>query len=215
MTCMVIGTFSKKISQKVARAWSRNLLYFFGVKVIVKGQDRLARGARYVFFANHQSALDIPILYAALLRPLCFIAKKELFMVPILGWGMAAIGHVRIDRSSPRKALDSLARGVDNLNRHGLSLVLFPEGTRSDDGTLGRFKQGSFALALDAGMPVVPVAIRKANERLPKKELLVRPGNVYVEICDPIDPAGMDKSGLADRVRTVIEKTINSADPLN
>ena len=131
-------------------------------------------------------------------------------MIPFFGWGMAALGHVSIDRSSPRKARQSIDRGVDHLKRHYLSLILFPEGTRSPDGKLGQFKQGSFALGLAAGVNVVPLAIRKASERLPKKSLIVRPGIVYLDIGDPFDPAGMEKDILADKVRGEIEKIVNS-----
>jgi 1-acyl-sn-glycerol-3-phosphate acyltransferase len=209
--CIVSGIFSRKLAQHFARTWCRHLLCLLGIRVIVKGGEKLAGRERYVFFANHQSALDIPILYSELPYPLCFIAKKELFLIPFFGWGMAAVGHVNIDRSSPRKARKSLARGVERLKRNFFSLILFPEGTRSVDGTLGEFKQGSFSLALEAGVTVVPVALRKANERLPKKSLRVIPGEVYLDICDPIFPAGMEKSELADRVKEEIERIVKSA----
>ena len=209
--CIVTGIFSRKLAQNIARAWCRHLLYLLGVRVNVSGGEKLQRGSCYVFFANHQSALDIPVLYSGLSYPICFIAKKELFRIPFFGWGMAAVGHVSIDRSSPRKALESLARGIERLKKSNSSLILFPEGTRSMDGTLGEFKQGSFSLALDAGVTVVPVVLRKANERLPKKSLLIRPGEVYLDICDPIVPAGMEKSELAGRVREEIAKIVESA----
>lgn len=209
--CMAGGIFSRRIAQNIGRAWSRHLLYMLGVRVNVKGAEKLAAGKSYVFFVNHQSALDIPVLYSGLSCPLCFIAKKELFMIPFFGWGMAAIGHVSIDRSNPRKARESLALGVEYLKKHSFSLVLFPEGTRSKDGTIGEFKQGSFTLALEAGVTVVPVALRKVNERLPKKSLLVRPGEVYLDICDPFVPVGMEKSELAGRVREEISGIVMSA----
>jgi 1-acyl-sn-glycerol-3-phosphate acyltransferase len=206
---MAGGLFSKRFAQFVARSWCRHLLFVFGVRIEVCGAEKLPRRDRsFVFFSNHQSALDIPILYSGLSQRLCFIAKKELFLIPFFGWGIAAMGHVRLDRSSARKARESLTRGVAHLKRHGLSLILFPEGTRSVDGRLGEFKQGSFALALDAGVPVVPVAIRKANERLPKKSLTLRPGKVYLDICDPIDPAGMERGELAAKVRGEIAKIV-------
>jgi 1-acyl-sn-glycerol-3-phosphate acyltransferase len=209
--CMATGLFARRLSQYIARAWCRHLLFMLGIRVIVKGGEKLARGEPYVFFANHQSALDIPVLYSGLARPLCFIAKKELFMIPFFGWAMAAIGHISIDRSSARKARGSLSSGVGRLKKNSFSLMLFPEGTRSTDGTLGEFKQGSFSLALDAGVPVVPVALRKASERLPKKSLLVNPGPVYMDIGDPIVPAGMEKGELADRVREAIAGIVTQA----
>jgi 1-acyl-sn-glycerol-3-phosphate acyltransferase len=206
--CIVTGFFSRRLSQSVGASWCRHLLFVLGVRVTVNGSEKLVPGGRYVFFSNHQSALDIPVLYSGLSRPLCFIAKKELFMIPFFGWGMTAVGHVSIDRSSPRKAKESLARGVEHLKKHSFSLILFPEGTRSRDGTLGEFKQGSFSLALEAGATVVPVALRQVNERLPKKSLLVDPGRVYLDICDPLDPGGMEKGELAKRVREEIEKKL-------
>jgi 1-acyl-sn-glycerol-3-phosphate acyltransferase len=209
--CVVSGVFSRRLSQYIGAAWSRHLLFILGVRVIVHGIEKLAPGEPYVFFANHQSALDIPVLFTGLARPLCFIAKKELFAIPFFGWGMAGMGHVSIDRSSARKARESLSSGVERLKKNSFSLILFPEGTRSADGTLGEFKQGSFSLALDAGVTVVPVALRKTSERLPKKSLLVNPGPVYVDICDPLVPAGMEKGTLADRVKEAIAGMVTKA----
>ncbi len=206
--CIVTGIFSKHVSQVVCRTWARLVVRFLGVRLRVCGREKIAPGERYVFFSNHQSSLDIPVLFAGLGHPVCFIAKKELFLIPIFGWGMAVMGHVRIDRANARKARESLTRGVRFLKRYRLSLVLFPEGTRSATGALGEFRQGSFALAREAGVAVVPVVIRKANERLPKKSLLVKPGEVYLDICDPIDMAGMEKSELAARVRKEIENVL-------
>jgi 1-acyl-sn-glycerol-3-phosphate acyltransferase len=179
-----------------------------GVRLQVTGREKLRSGERYLFFSNHQSALDIPVFYAALDRPLCFIAKKELFLIPFFGWGISVMGHVRIDRGSARKARLSLTRAVARLKRLHFSLILFPEGTRSVDGRLREFKQGSFALALEAGVWVVPVAIRKANERLRKKSLIVNCGPVLLDIGDPIDPAGMNKGQLSALVRDKIAEIV-------
>ncbi|MGA3051193.1 MAG: lysophospholipid acyltransferase family protein [Chitinispirillaceae bacterium] len=206
--CIVTGIVSKHAAQVVCRTWARLVLSFFGIRLHVTGREKLSPGKRYVFFSNHQSHLDIPVLFAGIGYPICFIAKKELFQIPIFGWGMAAMGHVRIDRANARKARQSLTRGVRLLKQHRLSLVLFPEGTRSATGMLGEFKQGSFALAQEAGVAVVPVVIRKANERLPKKNLVVKPGEVYLDICDPVDITGIGKNGLAAQVRKEIEKVL-------
>jgi 1-acyl-sn-glycerol-3-phosphate acyltransferase len=208
--CAVTGMFSRKLSQIIGSAWNRHLLWLAGVKVIVSGGERLEPRACYVFFSNHQSALDIPILYTALSHPLVFIAKKELFWIPIMGWGMHGMGHIVLDRSSARKARNALAIAVKRLQKNNLSLVLFPEGTRSADGKLGDFKQGSFTLSIEAGVPLVPVTIEKANERLPKKELLIRSGTVYVTIGNPINPSGKEKGELSAMVRAEIEHVIAS-----
>jgi 1-acyl-sn-glycerol-3-phosphate acyltransferase len=206
--CILTGVVSKHASQIVCRTWARLVIRFLGVRLRVCGLEKLTPGERYVFFSNHQSSLDIPVLFAGIGYSICFIAKKELFLIPFLGWGMAAMGHVRIDRTNARKARESLTRGVRRLKRHGLSLVLFPEGTRSRTGKLGEFRQGSFALAQEAGVAAVPVVIRKANERLPKKSLVVKPGEIYLDVCDPVDITGMEKSELAAKVRQTIEKVL-------
>jgi 1-acyl-sn-glycerol-3-phosphate acyltransferase len=204
----VTGIFSKTLAQIIGSAWNRHLLWLARITVCVKGREKLKSKTCYVFFSNHQSALDIPILYAAIRYPLVFIAKKELFRIPIMGWGMKGMGHIVLDRSNPRKARGALNLAVKRLKKSSLSLVLFPEGTRSVDGILGDFKQGSFALALEAGVSVVPVTIEKANKLLPKKGILIRSGTVSVTIGDPIDPKGMDKGALSAMVRSEIEKVI-------
>ena len=208
--CIVTGIFSKTIAQIIGSAWNRHLLWLARITIRVKGRENLRSKTCYVFFSNHQSALDIPILYAAIRVPLVFIAKKELFWIPIMGWGMKGMGHIVLDRSNPRKARGALNVAVRRLKKSSLSLVLFPEGTRSVDGKLGDFKQGSFALALEAGVSVVPVAIEKANDLLPKKGILIRSGAVIVTIGAPIDPRGMDKGELCAKVRSEIEKVITA-----
>jgi 1-acyl-sn-glycerol-3-phosphate acyltransferase len=206
--CFITGIFSKTLAQIIGSAWNRHLLRLARITIQVKGRERLKSKTCYVFFSNHSSALDIPILYTAINIPIVFIAKKELFWIPIMGWGMKGMGHIVLDRSNPRKARVALNLAVRRLKKSNFSLVLFPEGTRSVDGKLGEFKQGSFALALEARVSVVPVAIQKANELLPKKAIMVRSGTVFVTIGDPIDPKGMDKSELCARVRSEIEKVI-------
>jgi 1-acyl-sn-glycerol-3-phosphate acyltransferase len=206
--CAFAGLFSKRIAQGIGTAWNRHLLFIARIKVEVHGREKLADETCYIFFSNHQSALDIPILYAGLRTPLVFIAKKELFWIPLMGWGMHGMGHIVMDRSSARKARKALTLAVARLKRHHLSLALFPEGTRSFDGSLGVFKQGSFTLALEAGVQVVPVVIEKANERLRKKSIMIHPGKVKLTIGDPIKPEGMDKSQLMAKVQAEIQKVL-------
>lgn len=207
--CIILSAISRKTARSLGRAWNLHLLGFGGVKLEVRGADKLDMNARYVFVANHQSALDIPILIAGLKHQLSFIAKKELFMIPFFGWGIAAMGHIWIDRGNARKAHKSIERAVKRLHNENISLLLFPEGTRSLDGKLGEFKQASFTLALRAGVQVVPVAIRNAASLLPKSTFFIRPGTAYIEICDPINVAGVEttKGELSAKVREIL-KTI-------
>jgi len=202
-----VALVSRKLARKLTRLWNRNVLAIGGVRVKVVGADKLADGERYVFMSNHQSALDIPVIYAGLREQISFIAKKELFMIPFFGWGMWAVGHISIDRQNPRKAHASIARAVQRLNKENVSLILFPEGTRSKDGKVLDFKTASFTLALQAGVKLVPVAIRGAIDRLPPKSSRIVPGAVELVVGDPI-PAeelkGMSKAEICGKVRDVI-----------
>ena len=204
IVCAVTGLFSRRLPQIVGRSWMVLFLKLAGVRITVTGKEKLDKNECYVLFANHSSLLDIPVLFASVNNPLAFIAKKELFWIPVFGWGMKGMGHVSIDRASARKALGSFKKAATRLKRERLSLVLFPEGTRSVDGRLGEFKQGSFTIALDAGVRVLPVAISGTRLCLPKKKLLVRPGEVTIEIGDPFSADGMKKNELMARVREKI-----------
>jgi 1-acyl-sn-glycerol-3-phosphate acyltransferase len=202
---LLVGIFSRKVARYVALTWNFNLLWIAGIKLNVTGLEKLQKNKRYVFIANHQSGLDIPVLYAGLKRSISFIAKKELFYIPIFGWGMVVVGHIWIDRSNARKARDSILRAVKHLQKAQVSLILFPEGTRSVDGTVGEFKKGSFSLALQAGVEVVPVAIHDTMKSLPKNSLLVTPGTIHVDVCDPLDiSADETKSDISVKIRNII-----------
>lgn len=187
--------------------WARIWLALDGVRLRVEGLDKLDRTKRYVFVSNHQSAIDIPILYTALPFEIAFIAKKELFLIPFFGWGVASVGHIYIDRGNARKAHKSIMQAADSLRRKGLSLVIFPEGTRSPDGTVRTFKTGSFRLAIETGVDLVPVTIDGSCRVRPKGSLVPGPGDVVVRIGDPIPVQGYtkaDKHELAERVRGVV-----------
>jgi 1-acyl-sn-glycerol-3-phosphate acyltransferase len=208
--CPVIfltAIISRKFARKLARLWNRHVLAFGGVGVKVVGADKLDESERYVFMSNHQSALDIPIIYVGLREKISFIAKKELFMIPFFGWGMWALGHISIDRQNARKAHASIAKAVWRLNKQNVSLILFPEGTRSKDGKVLDFKTASFTLALQAGVKLVPVAIRGAIDRLPPKSSRIVPGTVELVVGDPIsveELKGMNKAEVCGRVREAI-----------
>jgi 1-acyl-sn-glycerol-3-phosphate acyltransferase len=203
--------FSRRAARKISRQWNRFVLAVGGVKVRVSGLDKLDKGERYVFMSNHQSALDIPIIYVGISEQISFIAKKELFMIPVFGWGMWAVGHISIDRESPRKAHASIAKAVQKLNKENVSLILFPEGTRSKDGKVLDFKTASFTLALQAGVKLVPIAIKNAINRLPPKTARIIPGEVFLEIGKPIaveEFQGMNKGEICGKVHGVIREMV-------
>ena len=191
-------------AHRCARAWAWLILKTSGVAVTVTGLERLDRHRSYVFAANHQSIYDIPIVFSALPFQLRIVAKQSLGRIPFMGWHLHLAGHLLVDRSRPGAAVvKKMARLVGA--RH--SLIVFPEGTRSVDGTIQRFKGGSFALAVEAGLAVVPITIGGSRHVMTKGELTVRPGAVSLIIHDPIETADVAREAvreMADRVRSVV-----------
>ena len=178
---------SGRFGHKCARAWSYLILKTTGVRIDVRGLDRLPRGTSYVFASNHQSIYDIPVLFWTLAFELRILAKASLGAFPFLGWHLARTGHVLVDRKNPGA---DLFRQVRRLMASGYSLFVFPEGTRSLDGSLARFRAGTFMMAIEAGLPVVPVAIDGTRHVMPKGRLMTCPGHVTVTVLDPIPTAG-------------------------
>ncbi len=191
---------------RCARAWSSLILRTTGVRVHVEGLERLDLGRSYVFAANHQSIYDIPIVFSALPFQLRIVAKESLGRIPFLGWHLRRTGHLLVDRSRPGAGVvKKMARLVGEQH----SLIVFPEGTRSVDGTVARFKGGSFVLALEGGIPVVPVSIAGSRHVMRKGQLTVQPGDVSVTIHEPIDTADVSKDAvreLAERVHDIVAR---------
>jgi 1-acyl-sn-glycerol-3-phosphate acyltransferase len=194
-----------------ARTWSRLILATTGVHVTVEGLDRLEPGKTYVFVSNHQSIYDIPILFWSLPYQLRIIAKESLGRFPFLGWHLRRTGHMLVDRSRPERA--KIFGWASRLTSQGLSLIVFPEGTRSRDGRVSRFKGGSFYLALQAGLPIVPLSVVGSRHVMLKGRLATYPGNVRLVVHAPIDTAGMedvDAREFAGRVRTIVTPVAES-----
>jgi 1-acyl-sn-glycerol-3-phosphate acyltransferase len=184
-----------------ARGWARTLLAATGVPVYAAGADRLDRGRGYIFFANHESFYDILVLLACLPGRLRFLAKKSLFSIPVLGWSMAAAGYIAIDREDRRQAAESLEVAAEKL-RHGQSVIVFPEQTRTRTGELLPFKKGGVLLALKTGHPIVPVGIAGTFPILKKGSFFLTPGDAAVQIGAPIS---MEGKTIADRAPLLSE----------
>ena len=191
-----------------ARVWSWLILASTGVAVELTGVDTLTPRQTYIFVSNHQSIYDIPIVFSTLPYQVRIIAKKSLGRFPFLGWHLRRTGHLLVDRRSPDPR--AILRQWMELVSKGLSLVVFPEGTRSLDGRIGRFKAGSFLLAIQAGLPIVPVAISGSRHVMLKNRLMVKPGKVTLVVRPPIETAGRYEPTvegarrLADEVRAQI-----------
>ena len=194
-----------------ARTWSRWILRTTGVHVEISGLEQLDPKGTYVFVANHQSIYDIPILFWSLPHQLRIIAKESLGRFPVIGWHLRRTGHMLVDRSRPDRS--KIFGWASRLTSHGLSLIVFPEGTRSRDGSVAKFKGGSFYLALEAGLPVVPLSIVGSRHVMLKGRLATYPGRVRLVVHPPIDTGGMqggDARAFAERVRQIITPVAQS-----
>lgn len=182
--------------------WGRAFARLGGFRLRVEGMEELPAGGA-VLVVNHQSLVDIPLLLSAFRRPVKFLAKRELGEIPLFGKAMAAAGNLFVDREDPRDAVHAL-RDAGARVRGGALLVVFPEGTRSADGSIGEFKPGAFYLAQKSGAPVVPVYIDGGNRALPKGSICFRPADLLVRVLPPLTPeegAGGTKERIAAAVR--------------
>ena len=195
-----------------ARLWSWLILATTGVEVTVRGLDTLVRGKTYVFVANHQSIYDIPCLFWSIPFQLRIIAKESLGRFPVLGPHLKRTGHMLVDRRHPDRA--GIFGWASRLTTNGLSLIVFPEGTRSRDGMVGKFKGGSIMLAMQAGLPLVPISVIGSRHVMMKGELTTRPGHVTLIVHAPIEmvanpePSVEQVRAVADRVRDVIRPPV-------
>ncbi len=196
---------------KVARLWAKMLLFLCNTKVKVIGEENLLRGKPQILMANHQSDFDILIALAHIPVQFRWIAKKELFAIPIFGTAMRSAGYIEIDRSNHEKAMQSIDEAALRI-RSGKSVMTFPEGTRSRDGEIKAFKQGTFHLALKSGAPIVPIAIIGSGRIMPKRTLKIKPGQIKMVIGKPVDAAHGNiekRHELIEKVRNEIIKNYN------
>lgn len=192
---------------KYARAWAWLIIKSSGVEVTVSNAACIQYGRSQILMANHQSAYDIFALLAYLPADFKWVAREEIFRIPILGWAMAAAGYISIDRRGRKKAVESIQRAVTKI-REGTSVLVFPEGTRSPDGQIHPFKKGGFTLAVKAGVPIIPISIRGSRHVLPRSSLRVSPGRIEIVVGEPVETEGRgmaDRDTLMQKVRQAIE----------
>jgi len=208
---LVLGGNAASV-QSLAAWWASSICRVSGVKVAVTGTEPLDPEKPYIFAANHQSQFDIFVLQGFLGVDFRWLAKKELFTVPIWGPAMRRAGYIPIDRSHGRQAIKSLDEAAQKIAA-GTSVIIFPEGTRSKDGKLHNFKAGAMILAIKSGVPVVPVAILGTYEILPKGKLMMNPGKVQIRVGRPIKTKNYnskDKHQLAKVSQEAVAELLNT-----
>jgi 1-acyl-sn-glycerol-3-phosphate acyltransferase len=189
------------------------MLWAVGARVEYRGLEHLRARLPCLFISNHESNVDIWALARVLPAATRFVAKESLFRVPIIGWAMAAGGFVSIDRANRSRAIESLRIAAERI-RAGRPVVLFPEGTRSRTGTLLPFKKGAFHLALQAGVPLVPIAIAGSGRVMPAGTIRLRPGPVLVQVLPPLEVTEFlpdDHEGLLNSVHRLIREALEQA----
>jgi 1-acyl-sn-glycerol-3-phosphate acyltransferase len=200
--------------------YARGVGWFCDIPLTLRGWEKMPEAIRegrqpVIFMSNHESQMDPPVLIAALPLPAVYLAKKELQYFPFIGWAAWAAGVIFIDRRDRERALHSIHAAALEI-RGGKSVVIFPEGTRSRTGQLLPFKKGGFALAQDAGVPIIPIATVGGFQVLPRGTLRFRPGRYLVLMGEPVVPSDhADRDSLMAAVRTQIEALVAEANTLN
>lgn len=191
----------------IARVWSKSLLLLANVKMDFDGIEKIDPDGSYVFASNHLSYMDTPVVLAHIPVQFRFLAKKGLFSIPFLGYHLTRAGHIPVPREDPRGAIKTMNLAAQIIRERDISVLIFPEGGRTRDGELQPFKEGAAHIAIQAGVPIVPIALDGTREVLPMGSLNIRPGRVVLRIGDPIPTTGLttrDRGKLTAQVREKI-----------
>jgi 1-acyl-sn-glycerol-3-phosphate acyltransferase len=207
------ASLAPKFTQEViVQGWAKTVLDAGGIRVDVEGAENLPPGP-VILMANHQSLLDVPALFHKLPYNIRFVAKKELFYIPVFGQALKRVGHIAVDRGQSAAARASLDSGADQI-RAGVTVAVFPEGTRSKDGAVLPFKKGGFVLAIKSGVPIVPVSISGSRFVLPVGAMRVNPGVIRLKVHPVVATQGYrleNKEALMAHVREAIVSGVDAA----
>jgi 1-acyl-sn-glycerol-3-phosphate acyltransferase len=197
-----------RVVHHYARLWGKVALLANRVKVKIEGMEHLNGKGPYIFMSNHQGSYDIFALLGHLPYQFKWLVKKELFSIPFFGWTMAAAGYISIDREGTRETVEAMNEAAQKI-QDGMSVVIFPEGSRSPDGSIQAFKKGGFTLAMKSKVPIVPIAISGSRDIMPKDKLTATSGQIRILLDHPIDIQHCslkDRESLMKMVRETISK---------
>jgi 1-acyl-sn-glycerol-3-phosphate acyltransferase len=192
------------------RVYFGTVLKLAGTRVVVDGWEHVRPDRSYVIMPNHRSWMDVPVLHWALAgRDIRWVGKKEIVPVPLFGWAFGLSRHIKIDRQNRERGIRAIRRAA-RVSGGGVSIVIFPEGTRSETDRLLPFKKGGFHLAIDTGLEILPVAVGGTERIMRKREWTLRPGAARVTFRPPVSPPPQGKAGLPELMRAVRERIENA-----
>ncbi len=203
-----------RLQHAIARLWAKLILKTLAIPVEVIGAENVDWSKPAVYAANHLSAMDIPVLYAAIPNSFRIVAKKELFRLPFLGWHLTRSGQIPVDATNARASFRSLHKAVDAIS-HGHPIMIFPEGGRSPDGQMLPFMSGPFYMAIKAGVPIIPIAIIGTYDMLPMNTFHIMPHPLKLAIGHPIPAEGhsmRELDALAKKVEAAIRELYEQGD---
>ena len=200
---------------KVARIWAKILLVGMGLKVRVEGKEKIDPAKNYIFVSNHLSFTDTPVILGNIPANFRFMAKSGLFKIPLLGHHLRTASHIPVSLENPREAVRSLNDASRIIREHDLSVLVFPEGGRSE-GVLEPFKEGAAYVAIKSGLAIIPMALIGTREAMPMHGFSIRGGNVTIRIGNPISTQGLttkDREALTNRLREAVAELLGT--PVN
>jgi 1-acyl-sn-glycerol-3-phosphate acyltransferase len=210
---LLTSLISPEKTHQFVHFWGRICLFLAGLKIEVKGSENIPPDGPAIYVSNHQSNFDIPIIYSGLPIPFNWLAKKELFKIPLFGLGMKRNGNIPIDRSNRKTTIHSIIIAAQRI-KEGTSVVIFPEGTRTPDGDLQEFKKGALLIAAKAQVPVVPIVIHGSYIIQPKDRWRIEPGTVVLEILPPLPTNDLKTRGidqLTEKIHRLIAASLQGA----
>tara|TARA_Y100001970_G_scaffold124890_2_gene154647 strand:+ start:7976 stop:8653 length:678 start_codon:yes stop_codon:yes gene_type:complete len=203
---IIVGLFDKTKKQTgyLAHLWAKLILKFSNISYSIKGLDKVLNDKQYVIISNHQSAIDILVTFASIPNPIAFFTKKELFLIPIFGWAMKAAGMISVNRNNKNKSKSSVDEALLKINNTKLSILNYPEGTRTQFDALKEFKKGGFILAIKSNYPILPLTILYKKDMINNEIRLVVDNSI-----DTLNYKMSDRDILIDKVRSTIQSNLN------
>ena len=214
---IIIGTFNKNKNYTgyLSQIWASWVLWSTGLNYNVHGKENIDLNSQYIFISNHVSALDIILGFVAIPLNITFLAKKELFKIPLFGRAMIAAGMIKIDRQNPEKAKASIDKATKTLISSNFSTIIYPEGTRSESGSLLPFKKGGFVLAIKSQLPIVPFTVVGAEKALPRGSFNINKKDIDLFIGKPIETKHLTLENKEDLLQNCRQEIINNLNKMN